>query len=114
MWPSSSTAKHIKIYIESDIPSNWVGGINSAIAYWNSITETQVQFKLTSDRSQSQIYISHYQDAPGTIAAAELPGSGGRTGTYVKINTDGNSNIIIATSDISRDRGYINTCIRNV
>ena len=87
---SQSLAKHIKIYVDSDIPSNWVGGINDAIDYWNDIHETQVQFKLTSNSSEAQIQISSYQDSPSTIAVAELPQSSGQTGSYLKINTDGN------------------------
>lgn len=89
-----SVAKQIKVYVDASVPSDWNSAVTNAIQEWNSISETQVQFKTTTSASLGQIKVSLYPNSdlgPSTVALADPPTVSGLAGPNIRINPNGSS-----------------------
>ena len=93
-----SIAKNIRVYVDGSVPPAWSSAVTDAVEYWNSVPETQVQFKITTSLSLAQVKIStNYDSDLATVAIGDAPSTTGLPGYNIRINT--NSSVYSSTDN---------------
>lgn len=88
---SDNYVTNITVYIESSVPSSWRTATRDAMAQWNALNGTRLQFSEVSSRNAALIRVNTGYSNQNWVARAYLPFYNGRPGDLMTINTRYNS-----------------------
>jgi hypothetical protein len=111
---SNTYNSNVRLYIDPAVPTAWRSAIQGAVNNWNAVNGTRLGMSIVTSQSNSDTRIFMGFESASWIARAYLPGSNGRPGVSVEINSNYNSlpssqKLFAITHELGHTIGFYHT-----